>query len=293
MTDPTPAVVASRRFTSSGHWYTEDGVQVETVPGAKKGAQVKPDLRHARKLDLAPGITTILKEAPRPAIERYKVSQAIHAALTLPRVAGETDEQWIDRILDDSEQAAAAAAERGTELHARVERDLGAHDLRDPWAKAVAGELSRLTGGEPRIWWRSEIGCASRYGYGTKVDLALLDDSCGCPSGWVIDLKSKDGVLDPETSRRLLPADLRTYDDHAMQLVAGAVALTGCRWGSLSGSVRCAIVYLNRDEPEGRAVEVPRAELDRAWDSFRSLLFRWQVRTGYRPTWAESVAFFA
>lgn len=295
MTDqPTePTVTPARRFTSSGHWYTRDGVQVELVPGSKKGSQVKPDLRHARKLDLAPGITTILREAPSKGLERYKISQAIQAALTLPRVDGETDEQWIDRILEDSEQAAAAAAERGTELHARVERDLGAHDLTDPWAKAVAGELAKLTDGEPRVWWRSEVGCASNLGYGTKVDLALVTDDGTLPTGFVVDMKSKDGVYDAATGRRPLPAELKTYDDHAMQLVAGAVALTGLSWHALSGSIRCAIVFLNRDEAEARLVEIPTAELDKAWDNFRSLLFRWQVRTGYHPTWAEQVAFFA
>lgn len=291
MTDLTN-VTPARRLTSSGHWYTRDGQQLETVPGSKKGSQVKPDLRHARKLDLAPGITTILREAPKPALDSWKIKQAILAALTLPRVAGETDAQFVDRIVADSEQQAADAAERGTELHARVERDLGQHNLTDPWAKAVAEQLAILTGGEPRVWWRSEVGCSSRYGYGTKVDLALVSSTETVPQGFVVDMKSKDGEFG-EDGRRRLPADLRTYDDHAMQLVAGAVALTSCDWPVLSGSVRGAIVYLNRDEPEARLVEIPRDELDRAWDSFRSLLFRWQVRTGYRPTWAQQVAYFA
>jgi hypothetical protein len=292
MTNTNPPVKLAGRFTSSGHWYDRNGNQLETVAGSKKNSQVKPDLRHARKLDLAPGITTILREAPRAGLEKWKVSQAIQAALTLPQVAGETSDEWIDRILADSEESAAAAADRGTELHARVERDLGAHNLTDPWAAAVAGQLGILTDGEPRQWWASEVGCASRLGFGTKVDLALISSDGSIPSGFVVDMKSKDGVLDRETNRRPLPAEIRTYDDHAMQLVAGATALTGLDWATLSGSVRGAIVFVNRDEPEARLVEIPQKDLDAAWDNFRSLLFRWQVRTGYRPSWAHQVAAF-
>ena len=53
------------------HWYDKTGQLMHTVDGAK-GQQVKPDLRHARKLDLAPGCTTIIKSANRDALNVWR-----------------------------------------------------------------------------------------------------------------------------------------------------------------------------------------------------------------------------
>ena len=51
----------------STHWYAEDGTPVYEVPTAKGDAWRKTTLRDARQMQLAPGVTTIIRCAAAPA----------------------------------------------------------------------------------------------------------------------------------------------------------------------------------------------------------------------------------
>ena len=90
---------------ASGHWYDRTGVQVATVLSSE-GKAIKPTLRQARKLDLVPGVTTIIKEAHKEQLVQYRERQVLLASLTLGRMASETDEDFIDRIMRDAKEAA-------------------------------------------------------------------------------------------------------------------------------------------------------------------------------------------
>ncbi|MBM3493296.1 MAG: hypothetical protein FJX72_03080, partial [Armatimonadetes bacterium] len=79
-------VRTATHVAEGGHWYTSDGQQVVTVPSADGKKEVKPDIRHARKLDLAPGVTSVIRCADRPELTLWKQRQAIASALTLPRL---------------------------------------------------------------------------------------------------------------------------------------------------------------------------------------------------------------
>jgi len=55
----------------SGHWYRQDGSQLLTMPKVKGDGHKRVTLREARKLgDLAPGVTTILRCAASPQLDR-------------------------------------------------------------------------------------------------------------------------------------------------------------------------------------------------------------------------------
>src|SRR5690348_5494109 len=94
----TPAAVP----TEGGHWYDRAGNMVETVTGAN-GQQVKPDLRHARKLGLLPGVTSVIKVQAAPGLVNWLVDQALMAALTLPRIEGESLDDFKARAKRDSQ----------------------------------------------------------------------------------------------------------------------------------------------------------------------------------------------
>lgn len=254
----------AKHAKEGGHWYDADGRQVVEVTGAK-GQPVKPTLRHARKLDLVPGVTTVIGQVKSYQLERWKIRQAVLAALTLPRVDGETDAAYLNRIDDDGREQAKAAAERGTAIHAAIQgyadtNTVGVEWL--PWIEGVTAELhaAGIATSEP---WRSEVACVSTHGYGTKADLVV--------DGWLLDFKTKDAV-DGKT---------KPYDEHAQQLAATRVAL---RESTDLVADRCGIVFLTRDEPVTvRLVEIDEAEICRGWDCFAALLWHWQAKHRHHP----------
>ena len=67
----------------SGHWYKADGTPAYTVL-AKSGAERPTTLRDARTLNLYPSVTTIIRLAAAPGLERWKLNQFGLALLTLP-----------------------------------------------------------------------------------------------------------------------------------------------------------------------------------------------------------------
>lgn len=255
-----------KKASDGGHWYTKDGQLIETLPGAK-GQQIRPDIRHARKHDLCPGVTTIIKAADRPSLAVYRERQVLLASLTLTRQPDETDDAWIDRIMSDSRQHAINAAERGSDLHGQVEHGLTDPDSRNPWVLAVAEQLETIAP-SCRHWWRSEKPCVGDIGFATKSDLSL--DHPG--KQWVVDIKSKDGALD----------ELKLWDEHSQQLAATRYAL-GMK------DAKCAILFLSRTEPQARIVVAEEEQIQHGWECFKALCHYWQIKHRHKPTWSKEI----
>jgi len=263
------------RPAESGHWYSAQGRLVETVAGAK-GQDVRPDIRHARKLDLAPGVTTIIKLQDREALTQWRERQTMLAALTLPRLDGESDDSFVTRVLADAKQQAIDAAAKGTEIHARIEREIN-NDTTDAWVLAARHKLWEICGPVPE--WRCEQPAVSPYGFATKSDLHYVDEQHHIDD-WVVDVKTKEGDV----------SDARVFDDHALQLAATRHALGLDRgWSHHRLPARCGILFVSRTQPQAAFVTIDEAALDRGWRMFRCLLRLWQEKTGYRPTWAREV----
>ena len=89
------------RSAESVHWYRKDGAPQYTVK-AKDGSDRPTTLRDARKMSLVPSVTTILKIAAKPGLEAWKQEQMLLAALTLPRLDGESEKDMVARIVADS-----------------------------------------------------------------------------------------------------------------------------------------------------------------------------------------------
>lgn len=191
----------SELASESGHWYYPDGRPCFSVKGAK-GQDVTPDIRHARKLGLYPGVTSITRLLAAPGLTNWMIDQAIMSALTLPRHEGETDEEFVSRVKFDSKERGKKAAERGTELHADIERAIrkephGHKDHIREIEKAMAANGLDLYGGT------AEHSFAHPHGFGGKIDYH-------CPSA-LCDFKSKDFI---EEGKKM------AYDEHIIQLAA-------------------------------------------------------------------------
>lgn len=246
--------------SESGHWYDHDGNPVWEVTGAK-GQPVKPDLRHARKLGLLPGVSSINNCAAKPQLTRWMVEQGILAAYTLPPVAGESGEAWLARVFQDSEQQSRAAADRGTQIHAAIQGHFQGEPPSIefwPYVKAVLEEIRKRCGEQD---WKAEQSFGCEMGYGGKADL-----NC---NAWLLDFKSKDAKDLDDPAKKLL------FDEHPQQLSA-------YRRGLEIPKARCANVFVSRDEPIiVRFCEHEEIALQRGLMMFDHLLAYWQTKNRY------------
>jgi hypothetical protein len=252
-----------------GHWYDVTGNLVATVPSADGKKLVKCTLKHARKLDLARGVTSIMGCADKPALTRWKCEQVAIAACTLTRHEGETDESFQKRLLDEGAVIGKQSAEEGTRIHKAIQAHFQLAAVPADYLDHVDGavqELDALCCDE----WRSEVPCVSMLGYGTMADLVGYH---GGKIVAVVDTKSKDGQRE-----KLLALDL--YDEHYMQLAATCHAL------GVAG-VYTGILFSSRTHPGSSVLrEVTTEQLARGLALFRPLLAYQQVKDNHWPSWA-------
>lgn len=242
-------------IAESMHWYTVDGKPAYEVMG-KNGKMRPTTLRDARGGGLIPSVTTVMRNLRSEGLERWKLEEMLHAALTLPRLDNEPESAFLDRIRDDSRETGKKAAERGTSIHAAVEAFYNGQEVKDhhDHIDGVQTSLDRHFG---RSQWISEKSFASEYGYGGKVDL--------CGEAGVLDVKTK------EFDSSNLP---KGYRENLMQLAAYRVGLK-------MPHARCANVFVSVSEPGLVHIkEWTQAELQQGWKMFSALLEFWYADTG-------------
>lgn len=250
-------LTAKERPSDAGHWYSRSGAPTYTILG-KNGKIRNTTLRDARQHDLVPSVTTILNVAAKPALTRWLQTQVLLAALTLPKVDGESEDDYIERILEDSKAQGRAAADAGTDIHASIQgfyegQGTGRHELH---VLACHKALEEAYGAQE---WIAERAFAHELGYGGKCDLHA--------PGIVVDIKTKDFT---DASK------VDAYDDHLMQLAAYRVGLG-------MPTARCANVFVSRSVPGLVTVHHWSEEaLSRGFAMFVKLLEFWQMRNEYK-----------
>jgi hypothetical protein len=242
MTNPGGTVA-----TEAGHWYLPpDGVPFYTIIG-KDGAERNVTLRDARKVGAVPSVTTIIKCAASPALEKWK------------------------RDNPDWQEVSEKARDAGTAIHGNIERWLCAGPCdTEYWAhvKAAGAALKDWSGPLDEI--RPERSFYHPLGYGGKCDVHKKPsiDLNDTHNGFVADFKTKDFTADK------LPD---VYDNHFMQLAA-------YREGFDMPLSRCAIIYVSTSVPGlTHLVEVDEVSLARGWNMFKALLTYWQHQKRYAP----------
>jgi hypothetical protein len=252
------------RAAESVHWYQQDGSPKYTVK-AKDGSDRPTTLRDARKLNLVPSVTTILKVAAKPGLEVWKQEQLMLACLTLSRYENESEKDFIVRIVSDSKSTAKQAAERGTRIHESIEKWFSGdtHVDHPDMAKATQEALDKHFGHPEGKWIPEESFAFS--GFGGKVDLHMK--SCEtAPDGIVVDVKTKEFGPDDEFS---------AYDEHLMQLAA-------YREGLGIEKARCANIFVSSTHPGlVKIIEWSEKDLDRGINMFHALLYFWTLKNNF------------
>ena len=234
----------------STHWYDKDGTPTYEVEAAKGGKR-PTTLRDARKLGLVPSVTSIIRLAAAPGLERWKQQQILHSALTLPKDPAWSEDQWLDAIVKDSQEQGKKAMQRGTDIHAALEGgdnegEYGLHVM------AAAKAMDDVFGDRT---WAYERSFCHPSGFGGKVDA-----NCDI------------AVIDYKTTEKDL-ADIKTWPEHAWQLAA-------YREGLGLPTARCAIVYVNVASAEAKVIELSEDELKQGWACFKALADFWYAKTG-------------
>jgi len=244
----------------SGHWYAMDGSPMYTVDKADGSGLRNTTLRDARKMNLCPSVTTILKVAAQPGLERWKRNQTLLAALTLPQVKGENLDDFAKRVAIDADQHSRQAAERGTRIHGEIEKHfLGQPVLGEalPIVQGVEAAMSATFGDQA---WSMEKSFACPLGYGGKVDLHSPE--------YVVDYKTKE--FDEDKKLRDL-----VWPEMALQLDAyrHGLGYPKAQMANVIISVTVPGLVKIHIWPEGTYFE-----------QFCCLLHYWQLSKRYKPT---------
>lgn len=247
------------RGTEAGHWYTREGLPAYTVIGAN-GKERATTLRDARKENLVPSVTTILKVANNPVLNQWIQKQVLYAALTLPRIEGENDDDFIARVMVDSKEQGKQAADLGTDIHASIQAFYDGKDD-ESYVDHRKGCVRALQERYGDLVWIPERAFAHDMGFGGKCDLHNPQGD-----GIVVDIKTKDFGPDDK---------IDGYDEHLMQLAAYRVGLG-------IPSAECANVFVSRTTPGCTYIkEWTQEELERGWLMFHNLLRFWQIKNNH------------
>ena len=242
----------------SSHWYSRSGESVYEVMG-KNGKLRSTTLADARVLDLIPAVSTILKVAASPALEIWKINQMKLACMTLPRLDGETEKDFLDRIEADAKETAKKAAQRGTAIHKSVQNHFeGSVMVNHPaHAHEVEKVLFEYFGKQN---WQSEINLFGGGDYGGRCDLVSFDGD-----GIVADLKTKEFTD---------PSKISPFSENGMQLAA-------YRRGFHLPKARCVNIFVSVQEPvKIKIVEWSQEELACHFEMFFCLLRFYYLKTG-------------
>ena len=242
--------------SESGHWYAQDGEPMYRIIGAN-GKERNTTLRDARKMGLVPSVTTILGVADKPALTAWKVDQALMAALTLPRIEGESLDDFKKRAAMDARQQSIDAADEGTRIHGAIEASFLGKKYAAEYEDHVLAVRVAVIDNFCEKHWEPEKSFCSDLGFGGKVDLHSPDV--------VIDFKTKEFGPDDKVI---------AYDDQIMQLDA-------YRHGLGYPTATMANVYVSRSHPG--EVRVIVHEEGNYFKRFKHLLDYWKLSKNYNP----------
>jgi len=186
-------------------------------------------------------------------LDTWKQQQVLLAALTLPRMEGEPEQEWLSRVMQDSKATGREAAERGTAIHAVIEAyfDQVYMPEKPPYLDAIDVALKNAFGNQ---LWLPEKSFGHPLGFGGKCDLMAK-------SGFIVDFKTKDTDLDK----------VDVYFEHEMQLAA-------YREGLGVPTARCAIVFVNGTTNQVKLIEIEEQKLQNSWECFQHLLRVYQIK---------------
>lgn len=297
------------------HWYatdeTEDllgvkkGESVDLVPKASGGMTDRIQHHHVKKYALAAGCTSIIGMMDKPGLRIWGEKTV---ALEAYRIASagkvEDEELFVKACLDGKNEIGTSAADKGSEIHDRIEKAIKAGELNsspDPFVKVAAYELDKIIEGwATEGWYPVSIESEKSFvvndewlpcAFGGRTDV-LIEFAKDWPTAetalFVADFKTRDfEVANVIKARKMLEDGCKTFDKlsprdseplqiaanlagHADQGIPKSRLFDTARSGVVLGG---ANIYISRLQSEaGFTYEWTPVQLERAWGAFTACL---------------------
>ena len=251
--------------SENAHWYRRDGEPLHSVPSAK-GEPRPTTLRDARKLGLLPSVTNVLGVINKPELVEWKMTQAVLAALTLPRRDGEDLGVFAKRVVEDAQSQVKGAAEFGSAFHAGAEHVAKTLEVdpTGPYAAWLNRHRDWFQANCVRMVWTERVLVNADLGYAGTADLLVEHHRCGLT---LVDYKTQ-GVKPGNTAR--------AYGSWCQQLAAYRRAF--------GKPVACMSVIVNSTEPSELVERLwIEEELRAGLESFEAALVIWRNEKCYDP----------
>lgn len=246
--------------SEAGHFYDAvTGAPCYEVPYAdpRKGMRATT-IRDAKAMGLVPSVTLITRGAAAPGLESWKQKQLLEAALTLPRIEGESLDDFSKRVIEDSQAQALKAREAGTSLHKAIELYISGI-ITPEWDSHLSKLDETLT----------QYGINIREG---KPEHCFASPLC---YGGKVDFHNDEVLLDFKTTATINGKKKQLHwPEMIWQLSAYNKGLGGNDRRSIN-------VFLGIDDSECRIHEWSREDDERGWAIFECLLRFWQLRNNY------------
>jgi len=256
---------------SNSHWYFRDGLPCHEVPmKSKPGEMRSTTVADARKLNLLPSPTNIIGVIDRPELNAWRESQAVLAALTLPRNPMEGDDDFADRVVQDAKSQVRDAADKGQKIHAAIENYLCYDSIQ---ADDSIRELFM-----PFVEWADEnieeviVAEQTLVGpnYAGRVDLKAVLKGVG-PA--IIDFKS----------RKPYKSKFSAYISDGLQLSAYQMA-DAYQSSIQEPETQRVSIFINSMEAQKPHVHLwPREDDAPSFKAFQAAFEIWQYQKNYRP----------
>lgn len=272
-TTPTAARPTIER---NGHWYDTNGVPCFRVPRANGVGDRATTLADARKLNLLPSTTNILRILEKPALTAWKIEQAALALITSPRNPGEADDAFVQRIIHEEkqqDQESQIARDKGTAIHEAMAKLFTGQECDPellPWINPAFTAVASY--GQVAFTERAVVG----QGYAGTADLGQ-----NCTHEW--------RLWDFKTTKNL-PKN-GAYPEHRLQLASYAEPLA--RLLAQAGDNKPIIVgnvYISTVEP-GAFVICEHEDWPATYQwGWAPLVIHWQWANNYIPEQIRTIA---
>lgn len=245
----------------SSHWYLPSGESYYECERADGKGMRAVTIRDARKVGALPSVTNVLSIINKPGLEAWKQEQAIISALTLPRIDGESVDDFARRVVRDMGEQSRMAAEFGSRIHAaceayatnRTQPDDELKPYLSAWQQWFDNEIVEVIATE-------QVLVSVDIGFAGKADLIAKIRDLGMTA--VVDFKTQN-IKDGKPTM---------YDQWPMQLGAYAMAY--------AKPIDCGIsVVINSAKPG--PVFVEKWDLEKHYDAFLNALQLW----GHLKNW--------
>jgi hypothetical protein len=268
MSTPTAARPKSE---TAAHWYTVKGDPLHEVPKADNKGMTPTTLRHARKMNLLPSVTNILRILHKEALVNWQIEQACLAILTAPRKPGEKDDEFVVRVLHVEEQQHEErnlAADRGSQIHEGMELLFKGQPVTaelEPWIRPAFEALCKF--GQMAATEHILVG----PGFAGRTD--LIQDCADCWRLW--DFKGSKKLPDPIKNG--------AWPEHRLQLAAYAEAWQLKLPDGQDKPIIVGNLYISTAN-QGEYVICEHENWEEAyWNGFRPLVEHWQWANQYEP----------